>query len=381
LSSIVLGIYGEQQIAPYIAPLIAKIPFLGSSSPAGEHLAAAGIAATLVLLVLTTLQVVMGELVPKSLAMQFPERIALLTALPMKWSAEYILRPLIIVLNGSGTFALKLLGANGGGGHSHVHSPEEILILVKESRQGGLLDADEERFLENVFRSGRTKAVEIAVPRTRIVAAALGDPVHEVLRLAADSAYSRIPVYKDDIDQIVGFVHLRDLFVLSRSEENEGLSSILRPVPFVPETLSTAEVWNRMDDTNSYLVIVFDEYGGTSGLITREDLVEELFGELQDEFDSEESPFLSLGDGLYSARGDVTVATANQVLGIQLPLDGAHTLGGLLMKRLGQIPKKGDSVAIEGTRLKVETVSGRSVSHVTITLPTNTSGEEDTSSP
>ncbi len=135
LSSIVLGIYGEQQIAPLIAPLIARLP-IGADPATGSHLAAGTIASTLVLILLTTLQVVMGELVPKSVAIQYPERLALATALPMKWSADYILKPLIVLLNGSGTLILKLLGTGHGGGHTHVHSPEEILILVKESHRG-----------------------------------------------------------------------------------------------------------------------------------------------------------------------------------------------------------------------------------------------------
>jgi len=190
LSSIVLGIYGEQQIAPKIAPWIANLPLVVSPSTIG-HVAAAGIASTLVLLLLTTLQVVLGELVPKSVAIQYPERLALLTALPMKWSADYILKPLIVLLNGSGRLLLKLLGAEPGGEHAHVHSPEEIVLLVKESHRGGLIDADERQFLQNIFRSSEIHAGEIAVPRTRLVAASVDTQVGEVLKLAARGMTNR----------------------------------------------------------------------------------------------------------------------------------------------------------------------------------------------
>jgi CBS domain containing-hemolysin-like protein len=367
LSSIVLGIYGERQIAPLIAPWIARLP-IGVDPATGSHVAAAGIASILVLFLLTTLQVVMGELVPKSIAIQYPETIALATALPMKWSADYILRPLIVLLNGSGTLILRLLGTTAGGSHTHVHSPEEILILVKESHRGGLIATDERRFLQNVFRSGQLRAEEIAVPRPRLVAAPVDSSVSEVLKLAADSAYTRIPVYERDIDHIVGFVHLRDLFTLYRTDDQADIHSIVRPVPFVPETLTSAEVWERLDEAQSYLAIVFDEFGGTSGLITREDLIEELFGELQDEFDQEQALIAPAGPGRISVRGDMLVTTLNDRLDINLPHEGCHTVGGLVMDSLGRIPQVGDAMEVEGVHLSVKAVEHHSVTEVYVSF-------------
>jgi putative hemolysin len=368
LSSIVLGIYGEQQIAPRLAPWIARLPF-GFDPAASGHVAAAGIASTLVLVLLTTLQVVFGELVPKSLAIQYPERVALTTTLPMKWSAEYLLRPLIALLNGSGFLLLKLLGAESGGEHTHVHSPEEIVILVKESHRAGLIDADERQFLQNIFRSSELRADDVAIPRTRIVAASIDEPISDVLKLAADSAYTRIPIYEGDIDQIVGFVHLRDLFALYRTDPGGSLDRILRPVPFVPETLSIAKVWKRLDEAQSYLAIVFDEFGGTSGLLTREDLVEELFGELQDEFDQERALISPAGEGRIVVRGDMLVTSLNDLLETNLPHDTAHTIGGLVMDLLGRIPRVGDVVEIQDIALRVEGVAHHSVTAVCVTLP------------
>jgi CBS domain containing-hemolysin-like protein len=378
LSSIVLGIYGEQQIAPRIAPWIARLPLIGEPSATGPLVttaAAAGIASTLVLLFLTTLQVVLGELVPKSVALQYPERVALLTALPMKWSADYLLKPLIALLNGSGALLLRLLGATSGQEHTHVHSPEEIVILVKESFRGGLIDADERQFLQNVFRSSQIHAGEIAIPRTRMVAAAIDESVEHVLRLAAESAFTRIPIYEEDTDHIVGFVHLRDLFALYRTDPGASLRRILRPVPFVPESLPVAAVWEQLNEAQSYLAIVFDEYGGTSGLVTREDLVEELFGELQDEFDEERDLIAPAGEGRIVVRGDVLVANLNDLLEIDLPHQAAHTIGGLVMDALGRLPRVGDAVEFEDVRIRVEAVSHRSVTAVCVSLPSTVSDQ------
>jgi CBS domain containing-hemolysin-like protein len=368
LSSIVLGIFGEQQIAPHLEPLLAWLP-LGLEDSATGQAAAAGIATTLVLLLLTTLQVILGELVPKSVAVQYPERLALMTAVPMKWSADYLLKPLIALLNGSGALVLRLMGISDGREHAHVHSPEEIVILVRESHRGGLLDADERQFLQNVFRSSETHAGEIAVPRTRIVAAPASNAAAKVLALAADSAYTRIPLYEGDIDHIVGFVHLRDLFSLYRRDPEAEARTVMRSLPFVPETLTLARVWERLDETESYLAIVFDEYGGTGGLITREDLVEELFGELQDEFDRERALITPAGEGRIVVRGDMLISTLNDTLELALPHRETHTIGGLVMELLGRVPEVGDRVEVGAIRLRVEAVAHNSVTAVCIALP------------
>ncbi|MFN2243762.1 MAG: hemolysin family protein [Anaerolineae bacterium] len=368
LSSIVLGIYGERQIAPIIAPWIARLPFGLDSSAAGVA-ASTAIATTLVLIFLTTLQVVLGELLPKSIGIQYPEKLALATVLPVRWSADYLLKPLIVILNGSGALILKLLGIEPEHEHAHVHSPEEIVILVRESHRGGLIGADERQFLQNVFRSSRIQAGDIAIPRNRMVAAPIDRPLIQVLEMAAESAFTRIPIYEGDIDQIVGFVHLRDLFALHRSDPTENLRRILRAVPFVPESLSLPAVWERLDQAQSYLAVVFDEFGGTAGLITREDLIEELFGELQDEFDDERALITPEGEGRVVVRGDMLIDSLNDLLETDLQCEEASTVGGLLMTRLGRVPKVGDAVQIEQITLQVEAVAHNSVTSVRITLP------------
>ena len=368
LSSITLGIYGQDTIAPLLTPWLARLPLSGLGDAAGE-VAAAGIAATLVLILLTVLQVILGELLPKSVALQYPERVALLTAVPMKWSAEIILRPLIVFLNGSGRLLLRLLGTEAHGEHAHVHSPEEIVILVKESATSGLLDAEERQLLRNVFRVSETKAGEVAIPRPRMVATDVEKPLGEIVKLAAESAYTRIPLYENDIDHIVGYVHLKELFGLYHSKSGADVRTILRKVPYVPETLKTLEVWNRLNEEDSYLAIVFDEYGGTSGMLTREDLIEELFGELQDEFDQERALIAPTGDGRLIVRGDMPITRLNELFELNLPHEDVHTIGGLVLDKVGGVPSVGAVLQVEGVRLRVEAVANTVVTSVSLTPP------------
>jgi CBS domain containing-hemolysin-like protein len=362
LSSVVLGIYGQQQIAPLLAPLLAGLPFVGEA-------AAAGLSAALVLALLTTLQVVLGELVPKSLALQQPEQMALWTAIPMRWSADILLKPLIILLNGSGVFIMKVLGIHHADGHKHVHSPEEIKFLIRQSHQGGLLDEEERRLLDSALRFGKFRAGEIVIPRTRMVAASVATPADDMLRMAAKSDYTRIPIYDEDIDHIIGFIHLKELFKLSYKGETTDVRSILREVAFVPETAFLDDVWNVLNEKQSYLAIVLDEYGGTFGMITREDLLEELFGEVQDEFDElETAPLRKVGEHTYWVRGDVSVAYLNNRFDLSIETDDAYSIGGFFLKQRGQIPQKGDEIVLDEVRLQAKVVTERAVQEIVLTI-------------
>lgn len=369
LSSIVLGIYGQETISPLITGQIAQwIASPETASAVGEAAAAGGVAVG-VLIFLTMLQVVFGELLPKSIAIQYPEQVALATALPMRWSAEILLKPLIILLNGSGRLLLKLFRAHPSGEHSHIHSPEEIIILVQESHKSGLLDSGERRMLRSVFRVSEISAEEIAVPRTRMVTAEVSQPLESVLHKLARSAFSRIPIYEKDIDQIIGFVHLRDLFNLYRSDPHGSIRTILRDLAYVPASLPVSEVWNQMNEADSYLAIVLDEFGGTGGLITREDVIEELFGELQDEFDHEPALIRQVSAGRMVVRGDMPISTLNDLLETHLPHENSYTVAGLIEDELGRIPVHGDRVELDQVTLVVDAVSGNTVTAVSVSLP------------
>lgn len=349
-SSLVLGYYGQSAIAALLTPL-----FVGF----GGELAAQSISAIVVLVLLTILQVVLGELVPKSVAVRYPERLAALTVIPLRWSM-LLFHPFILLFNGTGNLILRALRVPPAGGHAHVHAPDEIALLVAESAKGGLLEDDERELLTNAFQVGTQTAADIMVPRTRLTAAPLSSPLPAVLALAAHEGYSRIPLYRESIDDIAGIVHIRDLYRLHVAGE-PLVAPALRQVPLVPESASATDVWNRLRQEGSYVAIVFDEYGGTAGMITIEDMIEEIFGDVEDEFDSEPIAMTRGPDGRAQLAGDEPVEVANAAYGLDLPTDGPHTVGGLILDALGREPRVGDEVTVAGARLRVDAVEGASI--------------------
>jgi putative hemolysin len=369
LSSVLLGIYGQREIAPLLATVLDDLPFL-------SEVAAAGVATTLVLILLTALQVVLGELVPKSLALQYPEQMALWTSIPMRWSADIFFRPLIMILNGSGLLLMRILGIHHTEEHKHVHSPEEIQFLLTQSHAGGLLAEQEHLLLESAFRFGRLQVGEVTVPRTRMIAADVTAPVADILRIAAQSDYTRIPLYEGDIDHIVGFVHLKELFRLSYEGKTTDIRSILRSVTFVHESSYLDDVWNTLNKDRTYMAIVFDEHGGTVGMVTREDLVEELFGEVQDEFDEGETPPLKkLDENSYRLRGDLSITYLNDRLHLNIDNEDAYTIGGYILNTLGHLPEVGEEIVKDNVTLKVNAVEDRAVEEVLLTI--NPAGGSD----
>src|SRR5262245_60993269 len=206
ITSLVLGFYGQSAIATAITPWLSQ---LGGLQP----LAAQSLAASIVLIALTALQVLLSELVPKSVALRYPERLALLTLWPMRWSM-FLFRPAIALFNGAGTLLLRLLGVPPAGHHAHIHSPEELILLIGESAKGGLLEADERQLLDNALRVSDLTTAQVMVPRTRIVATSINTSLQELLKLMTSTGYTRIPVFERTIDNIVGIAHLKDLFQL-----------------------------------------------------------------------------------------------------------------------------------------------------------------------
>lgn len=357
LSSIVVGFYGQAQLTPVVAPLLVALGL-------GEGTAGA-VSSVGLLLVLTSSQVILGELLPKSVAIRYPERLAIATMLPMRYSL-IILRPAIALLNGSGFFLMRVLGLRSEAEHSHVHSPDELETLFRESARGGLIDAGEREMLENVLRLEERVSRQIMVPRTRMVAAPLDTSPGELLTQLAGSPHTRFPIYDGTIDKVVGIVHLRDLYLFARESPEGGLREILREVPLVPESTPVWDLWRKMSERRSYVAIIFDEHGGTSGLVTVEDVVEEVFGELRDEFDREEADIIREEGGERThLRGDLLVPVANSRLLLDLP-EEADTVGGLVLERLGRPPRVGDEVSTGGSELRVEAVRENGVEEVSV---------------
>ena len=360
ISSIMIGAYGTNTVAPLLRQPLESVGLSPDLS--------VSVAATTILMLFTFLQVIFGELFPKSIAVEYPERVALIVVLPVRISMV-VFRPLIWLFNGSGNLVLRLMGRKSVGEHGQFHSAEEIEILVADSHEGGLLDDEERQMLRNAFRLYDLTARQVMVHRTRLASAADTSSMREIIDLALAEGYTRIPVYKDDIDNVTGFVHIKDVFRRYVAGNND-LQSIVRKVIFVPEAMAVVDVWQRLNKEVQYVAIVFDEYGGTAGMITLEDLIEEIFGELQDEYDDEEPLVFFDDDGRLHLRGDLLLADINEYLAfINLPDGSADTVGGLIFSGLGRQPVEGDEIVVDNQLMRVERMDDVSVAEVSLAVP------------
>ncbi|NJN65810.1 MAG: HlyC/CorC family transporter [Chloroflexaceae bacterium] len=360
VSSLLLGFFGHALVASHLAPALSRIT--------GIPEAMVGLLATVVIvLVLAIGQVVFGVLVPRSLSLRYSETIALLVILPMRWSIAFF-RPIIALFTAAGALVLHLFRFQPSPHRGKIPSPEDIELIAAEGTRIGLIDAGERQLLHNVFRAGEITAAQVMVPRTRLTAAPVDTPVLNLLELATHSAHTRIPLYQETIDNIVGFVHLKDLFRL-HVEHRDRVDTVLRRVAHVSEVKPALAVWNQLQQENSYVAIVLDEFGGTAGMITIADLIEEIFGELRDEFDSGPALIARGLDGCARMHGEVLITDVNEWFRLNLPDEEVNTLGGLVMTALGRLPQVGDEIAFGETRLRVEVVHGPTVVEVCLYPP------------
>ncbi len=357
VSSLILGAYGQARLAPILWPLFAKIGF-------EDRLAAESAAAAVVLVVLTALQMVLGELVPKSVAIRYPARTSLYTVVPLRWSLS-LFSWFIFVLNGSGLLILRLLGLKASEGHRHIHSAEEIEMLIDES---GDIEPDENVRFRRALRLGLRPTRQLMVHRRNIEAMELSTPLEEVLDVAADSPYTRIPIYRKSFDDVVGILHTKDL-VRHYAEHgaNGRLEELLRPVLHVPETATADHLLQDLRRERTHQAIVVDEFGGVEGLVTLEDLLTDMLGEVTDEFKQGEPQPELLADGRIRFPGAMRLYEVEPWL--RQPLEGdSDTIGGFMSEELGHLPDEGEVVEIGGVQLLVERVDEHQVTAVVATL-------------
>lgn len=361
-TSLVLGAYGQ---AAFGAPLAKAL-----AERAAMPLAAAqSLAVVVTLLGLVAFQVVFGELLPKSIAMRYPVAVALTTAFPLRWSIG-LFSSFIWLLNGSSNLVLRALRIPIGVRHQ-VHGAEEIDLLVTESHEGGLLAETERKRLHNVFRLTSRKVREVMVPRTRVFAIDIQTPPDELLSIASESPYTRIPVYEDDLDRVLGVIHVKDLLSCAGpGHPPPDIAAVLREAPRVLENLPVGRLLTDMRASHVQMSVVVDEYGGTSGIVTLEDLLEEVVGDIPDEYDKGVSPQVSaLPDGRFRVPGTMLIADANEQFGLKLESSDADTVGGLVMGQVGREPRPGDTVEIGGCLLQVEEASGYTIARLVLTPP------------
>ncbi|MEP6641223.1 MAG: hemolysin family protein [Gaiellales bacterium] len=365
LSSLGLGAIGE----PVVSGLLKRpLDLLPQSWHTGI---AETISVILAFTILSYFHVVMGEIVPKSFTLGHPERVALLSAGPIS-AFHAVFRPFIWVLVRSSAAVLRWFGVTAGTGLALVHSEEELKMLVTASREKGVLEEDEQEMLHKVFEFADKDAVDVMVPRPDVVAVRVDLPVPEMLRLVLAHPFTRYPVYEGELDDIVGVLHVRDLFsaLHERGLQNLDVRSVLRDAIMVPETKPLDELLAEFQRTSNHLAIVVDEYGSVEGLVTLEDLLEEIVGEIGDEFDLPDAGVRRLGRGRVRIGGSFPIDDFNERFGKHLPENDYHTVGGFVFGELGRVPKVGDSVTFEDARFEVSATDGPRIREVDVTLTT-----------
>jgi CBS domain containing-hemolysin-like protein len=362
LTSLALGWVGEPALAHLINPIVMFFP--ANLQATVSHSISAAIAFSIV----TFLHVVVGELAPKSIALQNPENTAMVVARPILL-AEWLFKPAIILLNGAGNLLLRLVGVHPASGHQMVHSVEEIKMLVSASAEEGVVKEEESEMLHAIFDFGELVVRQVMVPRTEMVAVEANTPLEQIVALAIQSTYTKFPVYEENLDHILGVVHIRDLLAALQKPDSQPLlaRSLVREALFVPETISVSALLNLFRDKHEHIAVVLDEYSGTSGLVTLEDLLQEIVGEVRDSFDHTPPEFQTLPDGSILIDGLALIEEVNQHLGLNLQEPHYDTIAGYVLGKLGRIPRLHDTVEGDGVRLRVEEMDGLRIARLAMT--------------
>ena len=363
LSSLALGAIGE----PVVSKLLEKpLDALPQSWQGGV---ATTISVILAFTILSYFHVVFGEIVPKSYTLQAQERVALAVAVPIDTFYK-VFRPFIWVLVSSSDAVLRWIGLPPEARRHAVHSEEELKMLVRASREEGVLEEEEQEMLHNVFEFADKRAEDVMVPRPDMVALPIDLPVTELLARMLDHPYTRYPVYEGEFDDIVGVLHVRDLFgaLHDRGIERVDVTTLLRPAIMVPETKPLDELLAEFQATSTHMAVVVDEYGSVAGLATLEDLLEEIVGEIGDEFDLPNSGIRRLGRSKVRLGGSFPIEDFNERFGTELNGDDYHSVGGWVFGELGRAPRVGDSVTTPGARFEVSAVDGPRITEVDVTL-------------
>ncbi|MCL4484636.1 MAG: hemolysin family protein [Bacteroidetes bacterium] len=354
LASLGLGWIGE----PVVSKIIIKImDLMGLSiNPELAHTIALPVAFGII----TVLHIVFGELAPKSLAIQHSEKITLFIAYPLQFFF-ILFKPVIWILNSIANFILRIIGISAVQGVD-VHSSEELKYLVQQGQESGKIDADEYKIIKNAFDFSEQTAKQIMVPRTQVFALDVNDFDESMLDKVIDESYSRIPCYEDSLDNTVGVVYLKDILLATRKNEPLNIRSIMRTIHIVPDTKHIGQLLNEFQIIHQQMALVVNEYGGTEGIITMEDILEELVGEIQDEFDNE-VPFVEqIADKTYNALASATLDDINELLPHPLGKDDQYeTLAGYLIMKFGKIPYVKEKITVDNYEFSILKKNKRSL--------------------
>lgn len=358
IASISIGYVAEDTIHAALLPYLQNIDYPVFT----VHI----IATIITLFLLTLLHVILGEQVPKMIAIQRAEKIALMTTRPTMIFAK-IFGPLIRVISKVSNGLIRLFGMEPTGVHGLTHSPEEIRTMVEQSGQEGEIEADQEQMIHGVFEFPEILAREVMTPRPDIVALDVNATLEQVVQLMIDEGHSRIPVYEDDLDNVAGILLVKDLlpYLVGTAGEAFVLRDVLREAYFVPDTKRISELLAELRTRNVHLAIILDEFGGTEGLVTLEDLLEQIVGDIYDEYDKPEPDFTVTPEGDVIIDGGASIDEVNERFGMDLSSENFDTIGGFIFGELGRVPQPGDAIHVDGSgELRVEGTEERRITSV-----------------
>jgi magnesium and cobalt exporter, CNNM family len=350
LTSLGIGALGEQALANAFNDVMATI-----------------LAVLLAYLILTFLHVVIGELVPKGIALGHSEGTALVVSAPVR-GFFIVMRPLVWFLQRSTELVLRALGLQPPGADDDVHSEAELRMLVSQSTEHGELEQQEQEMLYKVFDFADKEASDVMVPRPEVVALSIDLPPEECLEAVMDSPYTRYPVYRESLDNVVGILHVRDLFgaLRDRGMHEVKVEDLIRPAHVVPETKDLAALLAEFRRTNQHMAIVVDEYGDMEGIVTLEDLLEEIVGDIEDEFDLPDESIEQIDEDTIKVDGTFPIDDFNERFHTSLPDEDYHTLAGFVFGLLGRQPEVGDDVSHDGMRFDVLEVEGSRINKLAV---------------
>jgi putative hemolysin len=361
MASLALGWIGEPALAHLIEPLLTFLPQSLSATTAHT------IAVTVAFIIITALHIVLGELAPKSIALQRPESTALWVTRPTALFLK-IFWPFITILNGAGNLVVRAVGLTPASDHAMVHSSAELQLLVAQSGEAGVLDADEEQMLTNVFAFADRAAHQVMRPRPKVVTIDHAATIRAFIAVLAETGHTRFPVLgSGGVDDVHGIISAQDLCVAQHTgvvDLDTPITPLVRPAFFTPESKRIGYLLQEMRSKRIRMAVLVDEYGGMAGIVTMEDLVEEIIGELADEGEQDFQEVRKIDDHTSIVEGQIRVEDANQELQLNLPQGDYETLAGFILMRLGRLPTTGESVTYQDVQLTIVEMQGPQIKRI-----------------
>lgn len=360
LSGFLTSASASQSFSGMLSDSLSFLPFSSSVKN--------GISTFIITIILSYFSLVLGELVPKKIAMQKSEQISFKVVGMIQWVAT-VFRPFIRFLSASTNFIISLLGFDPLASEQTI-TEEEILMLVDIGKEKGVIENNEKEMIWNIFNFNSTVATEVMTHRTDMVTIENTSSIKEAARLSNLMGYSRIPVYEEDLDNIIGIIYAKDLlkYIFAEPKNIPKIEDIMRPVMFVPESQKCDELFAEMTASRTQIAIIVDEYGGTEGLVTMEDLLEEIVGNIQDEYDNERDEITMVSENSFTVEGTASIDEVSEILGVKLPDGDYDTIAGLVVDHLGRIPLEDEtpSIIINNITFTVQSTTEHRISKILI---------------